>query len=64
MELPEDVELLKRIGTFAEVPVDRAAAYCGADSTTVLALREHFAPERIQVTRQRRAGRQQRDHRR
>ncbi len=30
---------------FAEVPVDRAAAYCGADATTVLALREHFAPE-------------------
>jgi DNA polymerase I len=30
---------------FAEVPVDKAAAYCGADSTTVLALREHFAPE-------------------
>ena len=29
---------------FAEVPVDRAAAYCGADSTTVLALREQFAP--------------------
>ncbi len=30
---------------FAEVPVDKAAAYCGADSTTVLALREHFAPD-------------------
>ncbi len=29
---------------FAEVPVDKAAAYCGADSATVLALREHFAP--------------------
>jgi DNA polymerase-1 len=30
---------------FAEVPLDKAAAYCGADSTTVLALREHFAPD-------------------
>jgi DNA polymerase-1 len=30
---------------FAEVELARAAAYCGADSTTVLALREHFAPE-------------------
>ncbi len=30
---------------FAEVPVDKAAAYCGADSATVLGLREHFAPE-------------------
>ncbi len=29
---------------FAEVPVPEAAAYCGADSATVLALREHFAP--------------------
>ncbi|MEO8479307.1 MAG: DNA polymerase I [Gemmatimonadota bacterium] len=29
---------------FAEVPVDKAAAYCGADSATVLALRKHFAP--------------------
>jgi DNA polymerase-1 len=29
---------------FAEVPVARAAAYCGADSATVLALRDHFAP--------------------
>lgn len=29
---------------FAEVPVAKAAAYCGADSATVLALREHFAP--------------------
>jgi DNA polymerase-1 len=28
---------------FAEVPVARAAAYCGADSATVLALHEHFA---------------------
>ncbi len=28
---------------FAEVPVERAAAYCGADSATVLALRDHFA---------------------
>ena len=30
---------------FAEVRVDKAAAYCGADSATVLALHEHFAPE-------------------
>ncbi len=30
---------------FAEVPVERAAAYCGADSATVLALEAHFAPE-------------------
>jgi DNA polymerase-1 len=30
---------------FAQVPVLRAAAYCGADSATVLALREKFAPE-------------------
>lgn len=29
---------------FAEVPVPAAAAYCGADSATVLALREFFAP--------------------
>lgn len=29
---------------FAEVPVEQAAAYCGADSATVLALREQFAP--------------------
>ncbi|HEU4697765.1 MAG TPA: DNA polymerase I [Gemmatimonadales bacterium] len=29
---------------FAEVPVERAAAYCGADSATVLALRDVFAP--------------------
>ncbi len=29
---------------FAEVPVDSAAAYCGADSATVLALHEFFAP--------------------
>ncbi len=29
---------------FAEVPVPVAAAYCGADSTTVLALHEFFAP--------------------
>lgn len=28
---------------FAEVDVVQAAAYCGADSATVLALREHFA---------------------
>ncbi|HEX3927134.1 MAG TPA: DNA polymerase I [Gemmatimonadales bacterium] len=30
---------------FAEVPVDKAASYCGADSATVLALHAHFAPE-------------------
>ena len=30
---------------FAEVAVARAAAYCGADSATVLSLHEHFAPE-------------------
>jgi DNA polymerase-1 len=29
---------------FAEVPVDRAAAYSGGDAGTVLALREFFAP--------------------
>jgi DNA polymerase-1 len=29
---------------FAEVPVAAAAAYCGADSSTVLALHEFFAP--------------------
>lgn len=29
---------------FAEVPIADAAAYCGADSATVLALREFFAP--------------------
>lgn len=29
---------------FAEVPVARAAAYCGADSATVLSLREVLAP--------------------
>ncbi len=29
---------------FAEVPVEAAAAYCGADSGTVLALRDFFAP--------------------
>ncbi|HEX5387804.1 MAG TPA: DNA polymerase I [Gemmatimonadales bacterium] len=29
---------------FAEVPVARAAAYCGNDSATVLALHEFFAP--------------------
>jgi DNA polymerase I len=29
---------------FAEVPVPAAAAYCGADSATVLALRDFFAP--------------------
>jgi DNA polymerase-1 len=30
---------------FAEVPVSKAAAYCGADSATVLSLHEHFGPE-------------------
>jgi len=30
---------------FAEVPIDRAAAYCGADSATVLALHALFEPE-------------------
>lgn len=30
---------------FAEVPVPEAAAYCGADSATVLALHEFFAPQ-------------------
>ncbi|MES2123455.1 MAG: DNA polymerase I [Gemmatimonadota bacterium] len=30
---------------FAEVPVDKAAAYCGADSATVLALHALFDPE-------------------
>ncbi len=30
---------------FAEVPVADAAAYCGADSATVLALHEFFAPQ-------------------
>ena len=29
---------------FAEVPVSGAASYCGADSATVLALHDHFAP--------------------
>lgn len=29
---------------FAELPVTRAAAYCGADSTTVLELHDFFAP--------------------
>ncbi len=29
---------------FAEVPVSEAAAYCGADAATVLALRDVFAP--------------------
>ena len=29
---------------FAEVPIPEAAAYCGADSATVLALHEFFAP--------------------
>jgi DNA polymerase-1 len=30
---------------FAEVPIAEAAAYCGADSATVLALHAHFAPQ-------------------
>jgi DNA polymerase-1 len=30
---------------FPEVPVEKAAAYCGADSATVLALHDHFAEE-------------------
>jgi DNA polymerase-1 len=30
---------------FAEVAVERAAAYCGADSATVLALKDHFAAD-------------------
>jgi DNA polymerase-1 len=30
--------------SFAEVPVEAAAAYCGADSGAVLALHEYFAP--------------------
>lgn len=30
---------------FAEVEVAKAAAYCGADSATVLLLHEHFGPE-------------------
>jgi DNA polymerase-1 len=34
----------KREVPFAELPVARAAAYCGTDSTTVLALHEFFAP--------------------
>ncbi len=34
----------KREVPFAELPVPRAAAYCGADSTTVLALHDFFAP--------------------
>ena len=34
---------------FAEVPVDKAAAYCGADSATVLALRDFFAPSLVET---------------
>jgi DNA polymerase-1 len=34
----------KREVPFAELPVPRAAAYCGADSTAVLALYDFFAP--------------------
>ncbi|MDX2208114.1 MAG: DNA polymerase I [Gemmatimonadales bacterium] len=30
---------------FAEVPIAAAAAYCGADSTTIFALREIFTPQ-------------------
>jgi DNA polymerase-1 len=29
---------------FAQVPVSAAAAYCGSDSATVLALHDYFAP--------------------
>ncbi|HUF35506.1 MAG TPA: DNA polymerase I [Gemmatimonadales bacterium] len=32
---------------FAEVPVAAAAAYCGADSATVLALHDYFAPSLV-----------------
>ena len=38
---------------FAEVPVDRAAAYCGADSATVLALHALFGPELERTSLQR-----------
>lgn len=34
---------------FAEVPVAEAAAYCGADSATVLALHEFFAPSLVEM---------------
>ena len=34
----------KREVPFAELPVGRAASYCGADSATVLALHDFFAP--------------------
>ncbi len=34
---------------FAEVPVPRAAAYCGADSATVLALRELLGPKLLEM---------------
>ncbi len=37
---------------FAEVPVQRAAAYCGADSAVVLALRELFRPRLAETTLQ------------
>jgi DNA polymerase-1 len=35
---------------FVEVPVAAAAAYCGADSATVLALHEFFAPSLAETT--------------
>src|ERR1043166_9734017 len=37
---------------FAEVPVAEAAEYCGADSATVLALREFFAPRLAELALQ------------
>jgi DNA polymerase-1 len=37
---------------FAEVPIPLAAAYCGADSAMVLALRELFAPKLQETTLQ------------
>jgi DNA polymerase-1 len=37
---------------FAEVPVQEAAAYCGADSAMVLALRELFLPRLAETTLQ------------
>ena len=45
METYEDVAGRgKREVPFAELPVGRAADYCGADSATVLALHDFFAP--------------------
>lgn len=35
---------------FAEVPIEKAAAYCGADSATVLALHALFEPELIRTS--------------